>query len=91
MIKIVFLTRTGCGICVLMAGTNNRLKALTPDYSHERFHITTQAEGRFYNTKFGITEAPAWLVFDNGTYIGSVQGGQRIKTLLHKIGEMIEL
>lgn len=90
MIKIVFLTKVGCGICTLMHGTTQRLRMIKPEWNVDHFHITNNQEATFYNAHFGVENVPAWLIFDGSKYLGRVEGGHRISTLVNKISSIVE-
>lgn len=89
VIKIVYVTKDGCGICHLMEGTWKRFQSLFPRYTYDHFHADNNLKAkRAY--ALGVRVTPAWIIYRDSEVIGVVSGGMRLKTLTERIRKVID-
>ena len=90
LISVVFITKAGCGICMMMKPAWERIMAEKPDWHYYNYCVGVDEEATKVVGDFPQNDGklPMFCVYENGKPIGMVSGGHRYKDIINMIEEI---
>ena len=92
-IDVVFITKAGCGICMMMEPAWKRIMTERLDWHCYHYNIGVDAEAIKAVTDFPQNDGklPMFCVYDHNKPLGIVSGGHRYKDIIRMIEEIVNV
>jgi hypothetical protein len=92
-IDVIFISRPGCGICMMMQPAWERIMAEKMDWHYFHYNlgvdtVATKIIGDFPNNDGKL---PMFCVYKDAKPIGSISGGHKYKDIIKAIEELIDV